>query len=96
MPPSLGCDPEDDGAHTRREQGIEVRPGEVVRVVEHTCSHLRAWYHAMRCEYLGGEPRALGWDGWAWAAPDELDGYALPVAQRKIAALVLEPTLFTP
>jgi A/G-specific adenine glycosylase len=74
--------------------GVEVRAGEAVGVVEHTFSHLRAWYHAVRCEHTGGDPRALGWDAWAWVPPAELQRYALPVAQRKIAALALERTLF--
>ncbi|HEX2190529.1 MAG TPA: A/G-specific adenine glycosylase [Longimicrobiaceae bacterium] len=67
--------------------------GEIGRVA-HAFTHVRATYHAIRCEWLGGEPRALGYDAWAWAAPGELDAYALPVAQRKIAALATEPTLF--
>jgi A/G-specific adenine glycosylase len=73
---------------------LEVRAGEAIGTVEHAFSHLRHSYHALRCALVDGEPRALGWDGWAWAAPDELERYALPAAQKRIAALAAERTLF--
>jgi A/G-specific adenine glycosylase len=79
----------------RQGLGLEVRAGEAIETVEHAFSHLRASYHALRCALLGGEARAVGWDGWAWAAPDELDRYALPAAQKRIAALAAERTLFS-
>ncbi len=66
---------------------VEVRAGEPIGEVEHTFSHVRATYRAVRCAWMGGELRPLRYDAWAWAAPEELDEYALPVAQRKIAAL---------
>jgi hypothetical protein len=49
---------------------------------------VRATYHAVRCAWTGGDPVPLRYDGWAWAAPHEIDAYALPVAQKRIAALV--------
>jgi len=73
---------------------LKVRAEEEIGAVKHAFTHVRATYHAVRCSWRGGSPRALGYDAWAWAAPEELDGFALPVAQRKIAALVTEPTLF--
>lgn len=79
----------------REGAGMEVRAGEEIGQVAHGFTHVRVTYHAVRCEAVAGEPRALGYDAWAWATPEELDEYALPVAQRKIAALVAEPTLFS-
>jgi A/G-specific adenine glycosylase len=73
---------------------LEVRAGAPIGTVQHAFTHVRASYHAIRCTLIGGEPRALGYDAWAWAVPAELDRYALPVAQRRIAALAAEPTLF--
>lgn len=75
--------------------GVEVRAGEEVAVVPHAFTHVRATYRAVRCTVLSGEPRGVGCDAWAWVSAAELDGYALPVAQRKIAALAAEPTLFS-
>ena len=41
----------------------------------------------MRCAWTGGEPVLLRYDGFSWVAPDEMEAYALPVAQKRIAAL---------
>ncbi|HEX2209349.1 MAG TPA: A/G-specific adenine glycosylase [Longimicrobium sp.] len=73
---------------------IEVLPGEPVGSVEHTFTHVRATYHAVRCTVRSGEPRALRYDDVAWVPWDRIGDYALPVAQKRIAALAAEPTLF--
>jgi A/G-specific adenine glycosylase len=68
--------------------GLAVRGiGEVGRVA-HLFSHVRVTYRAIRFGWISGEPRALGWNAWAWAALPDLAAYALPTAQKKIAALV--------
>jgi A/G-specific adenine glycosylase len=89
-------EPVGDAAERAVREGLalEVRAGAAIGTVQHAFTHVRASYHAVRCTLAGGEPRALGYDAWAWAAPDEVDRYALPVAQRRIAALAAEPTLF--
>lgn len=74
--------------------GMEVRAGEMIGRVEHGFTHVRVSYHALRCAPLDGEPRLLRYDAWAWVLPEEMDGYALPVAQRRIVTLATEPTLF--
>ncbi|HEU0054741.1 MAG TPA: A/G-specific adenine glycosylase [Longimicrobium sp.] len=73
---------------------FEVRAGDPVGTVDHTFTHVKVSYHAVRCEVLLGEPRAIQYDALAWAAPHELESYALPVAQKRIAALAVEPSLF--
>jgi A/G-specific adenine glycosylase len=79
----------------REGPGVAVRAGAAIGTVEHTFSHLRHSYHVVRCTWVDGKPRPVGWDGWAWVTPEELERYALPVAQRKIAALATERTLFS-
>jgi A/G-specific adenine glycosylase len=74
--------------------GVEVRAGDHIGDVEHAFSHVRATYRAVRCAWRGGEPRPLRYDTWAWVAPEALEAYALPVAQRRIASLATELTLF--
>ena len=73
---------------------LEVRAGAPIGTVKHAFTHVRASYHAVRCTLVSGTPRPLQYDAWSWATADELDAYALPVAQRRIAALAAEPTLF--
>jgi A/G-specific adenine glycosylase len=66
---------------------LRVRAGAEVGVVRHVFTHVRATYHAVRCAWEEGQPLPLAYDGWAWAAPHEVETYALPVAQKRIAAL---------
>jgi A/G-specific adenine glycosylase len=75
-------------------EGLEmtVVAGGEVGSVEHVFTHVRATYHAVRCAWAGGDPVPLRYDGWAWAAPHEIEAYALPVAQKRIAALAAAQT----
>jgi A/G-specific adenine glycosylase len=75
--------------------GAGVRAGDALGVVEHGFTHVRVTYRAVRCAWGGGEPVPLRYDACAWATEEELAGYALPVAQRKIAVLATERNLFT-
>ena len=70
--------------------GIEIDVGEPVAVVQHTFTHVRATYHAVRCTLVSGEPRPLHYDGCAWVPWARVGDHALPVAQRRIAALAAE------
>jgi adenine-specific DNA glycosylase len=69
--------------------GLDVRAGAPIAVVRHTFTHVRATYHALDCRPVSGEAAALGCEEWAWAGPDQLERYAMPVAQKRIAALAL-------
>ncbi|MBW3569903.1 MAG: A/G-specific adenine glycosylase [Gemmatimonadetes bacterium] len=72
---------------------LAVRAGAPVASVDHTFTHVRATYHAVRCTVVWGEPRAVRYDEVAWVPWERIGGYALPVAQKRIAALAaLHPT----
>jgi A/G-specific adenine glycosylase len=75
--------------------GIEIEAGEPVAVVEHTFTHVRATYHAVRCTLVSGAPRPIRYDAVAWVPWDRIGDYALPVAQKRIASIAAETTLFT-
>ncbi len=75
--------------------GIEIAVGEPVAVVQHTFTHVRATYHAVRCAVTAGDPQPLLYDALAWVPWARVGDYALPVAQRRIAALAAETTLFS-
>ncbi len=75
--------------------GLPVRASAPLEVVEHAFTHVRVTYRAFCCLPLGpgdgGEPLPLRYDACAWADPAEVAAYALPTAQRRIAALTLNP-----
>ncbi len=75
--------------------GIEIETREPVAVVEHTFTHVRATYRAVRCTLVSGEPLPVRYDAVAWVPWDQVGDYALPVAQKRIASLAAETTLFT-
>jgi A/G-specific adenine glycosylase len=83
-----------DGAvrAAREVAGVDAVAGEPVCVVAHTFTHVRATYHAVRCTPAPGAapPTAMACDAWAWVAWPEVAAYALPTAQRKIAARAME------
>ena len=73
----------------REELDIEVEVGEQIIVVQHAFTHFRITVYAFECRYLSdGAPQALGVQAWRWVDLDELDDYALPVVDRKIAVAV--------
>jgi len=76
--------------------GIRAEPLAEIGAVEHQFTHVRVGYSAVRCGTADeGRPDPAGpWDACVWARPDELRGFALPVAQRRIASLAAERTLF--
>jgi A/G-specific adenine glycosylase len=75
----------------REELDIEVEVGEKLTVVRHAFTHLRITVYAYECQYLSREePKALGVEDWRWVTLSELDDYALPVVDRKIARVVNE------
>ena len=78
-----------DAAERAAREGLDLRvtAGADIGVVEHTFTHVRATYRAVRCAWTAGDPVPLQYDAWAWAAPHEIATYALPVAQQRIAAL---------
>lgn len=85
----------DAAARAAREGvGVEVAAGAPVGTVEHGFTHVKVRYDAVRCAWRAGEPAPLRYDACAWVEPAEIARYALPQAQKRIAALALEPTLF--
>ncbi|MBN1642639.1 MAG: A/G-specific adenine glycosylase [Anaerolineae bacterium] len=75
----------------REELDIEVTVGTKITVVRHAFTHFRVTVYAFDCRYRSaGPPKALGVRDWRWVTLEELDDYALPVVDRKIAAAVHE------
>jgi A/G-specific adenine glycosylase len=71
------------------ELGIEVDVGPQLTVVRHAYTHFRVTVYAFECQYRSaGEPTAHQVHDWRWVMLDELEDYALPVVDRKIAEAV--------
>jgi A/G-specific adenine glycosylase len=71
--------------------GLQVRGGEAVAVVDHTFTHVRVSYHAVRARIVGGEPAPGRYAAVRWVTPEEMTELALPRAQQRIAALAANP-----
>jgi A/G-specific adenine glycosylase len=70
------------------ELGIEIAVGGQIGTVRHAYTHFRMTLYAFRCEYVSGQPAAIGCTDWAWVTLDELDQYAFPVTDQKIIAML--------
>jgi len=67
--------------------GVAVVPGESLGTVEHLFTHVRVLYHAFSCPLAhGASDHGVG--EVAWIAPERLTAFALPRAQRRLAALL--------
>lgn len=73
------------------ELGIAVRVGEKIISVDHAFSHFSITLHAFRCAYISGRVKISSAQKFKWVAPDELEQYAFPAANKKIIAALLAP-----
>lgn len=70
-----------------RATGVSVAIADELAVVRHTFTHLRVDYHVTRGHATGGRISPDGYQEVAWMRPADLERVAMPVAQRRIAAL---------
>ena len=76
----------------QEELDIEVRVGRQLTVVKHAYTHFRVTVYAFECEYHSSrDPKSIGVRDWRWTRIEDLDEYALPVVDRKIAAVLRAP-----
>ncbi|MBN1284491.1 MAG: A/G-specific adenine glycosylase [Anaerolineae bacterium] len=74
----------------REELAIEVEVGDCLVQVKHAFTHFKITLHAYECMHTGGEPVARGAAAFAWATPDEMDGYAFGKADQAIIKALRE------
>jgi A/G-specific adenine glycosylase len=70
----------------REELAIEVAVQRLFATVQHAYTHFRITLYAYHCQYVAGEPQAIGCTAWSWVLPQELDAYAFPAANRRLIA----------
>lgn len=68
----------------REELDVRVSVQELLTVIKHQYTHFRITLHAFHCQYLSGDPKAIGCTEWRWVKKEELDAFAFPTANRKI------------
>ena len=68
----------------REELDFEIGVGELLTSVDHAYSHFTITLHAFEARYRSGQPKALGCSAWQWVAPEALDEFAMPRADRLI------------
>lgn len=79
-------DMQDAVRRTVQEQtGLSVAARAVVGAVKHAYTHFRITLHAFTAELEAGEARPLTCDAVRWVGPQELDVFAFPVTDRKVA-----------
>ncbi len=72
------------------ELALTTRVGPHLITVRHTFSHFRMDLHAYWVRVSRGKPKALGCAGWAWVPVARIADYALPRADQKILAALLQ------
>lgn len=75
----------------QEELGIETAIGPRLVVVRHAYSHFTIELHAHFARLVGGRPRALHCDGFAWCAPADLDARPFSRADWKIIEALRGP-----
>ncbi|RMH78143.1 MAG: A/G-specific adenine glycosylase, partial [Calditrichaeota bacterium] len=70
------------------EVNLQVRIRSHLTRVRHAYSHFRILMDVFLCEYQGGEVRLNGPVEYRWIAPEEIDAFAFPGANRKFIPLL--------
>lgn len=52
--------------------------------IKHAYTHFKITLHVFQCEYLSGEPKAIGCANWHWVELNELDHFAFSRADQKV------------
>ena len=72
------------------ELDIRVSVQELLMVIKHQYTHFKITLHAFHCQYLSGDPKAIGCTEWRWVKREDLDAFAFPTANRKILDQLLQ------
>ncbi len=70
----------------KEEIGIDIEVGDRLIEVEHAYTHFKVTLHVCQCQYLSGEPQAIGCEEVRWVDINQLDDFPFPKANEKIIA----------
>ncbi len=68
----------------QEELGIQIAVRKPLFTIPHTYSHFRITLHVYHCDFLSGNPKALGCMDFKWVHPSALSRYAFPAANHPI------------
>lgn len=68
------------------ELAMHIDVGEAAIAVDHAFTHFRITLHSYHARHVSGEPVAVGCAAWRWVRVDELEGYAMGAADRRVVA----------
>ena len=80
----------------REELGIEIAQPVLFRVIRHDYPEKAVELHFFRCSISSGFPRPVGCADLRWVAPEELDQFPLPPADRPLVEVLRVERLNSP
>jgi len=72
------------------EVGVACRPEGRLPVIEYAYPEHSVRLHPVECVYLGGAPRPIQVEEWAWVLPADLDRYPLPPANAPLVEALMD------
>lgn len=66
------------------ELGIDVAVGTEITAVKHAYTHFKITLYAFECTLVSGTPDPRAAEAWQWVAPEELEQFAFPRANKKV------------
>jgi mutator protein MutT len=66
------------------ELGIQVAVGDLVESIEHTYPEKKVLLKFFRCDWLSGEPQAIGCPAFRWITCADIDKYEFPPADARL------------
>ncbi len=76
----------------KEELDVIVRVEKLFTTIKHQYTHFTITLNAFLCQYVSGQPRAIGCTDWRWVKKEELANYAFPRANGKIIEQLLTAT----
>ena len=68
----------------QEELGVNVQPTAFLKQIKHAYSHFSITMDAYNCDFLSGQPRAIGCDDWRWIVPNQIKTLPFPKANHKL------------
>ena len=61
----------------KEELGVSVQPNKFLNQIKHSYSHFSITLDAYHCDYIDGNPEALGCADWRWIVPEQISQFSV-------------------